>query len=64
MTLAKVQKAIEDAKQHSAGEPCFLEISWTAEEWLGELKRRGKIKHFRQVKDWEDDNQRRYLIEW
>ena len=39
-----------------------VELSWTAEEWLGEMKRRGEIKHFRQVPGWEDGNIRKYVI--
>lgn len=39
-----------------------VELSWTAEEWLGEMKRRGEIKHFRQVPGWENGNLRKYEI--
>ena len=65
MTLEEVKAAVIDAIAVSAicGR-AEVELSWTAEEWLGELKRRGKIQHFRQEKGWEEGNKRKYIISY
>lgn len=65
ITLGEVRKIVKDAIETSGtiGEAEVI-ISWTAEEWLGEMKRRKEIQHFAQDKNYEDGNLRRYLIEY
>ena len=40
----------------------ILVLPWTKEGVLGELKRQGKILAWKLDKDYEDGNNRRYLI--
>jgi hypothetical protein len=37
-------------------------LSWAKEEMLGVLKRSGKILAWKQDKDYEDGNNRRYIV--
>ena len=60
ITLGDVRKAVRAALNDS--DEAEVELSWTAEEWIGEMKRQGEIKHFRQVPGWEDGNIRKYVI--
>ena len=45
--LDRIRKEISKLKKESGvdGE-AVIQIPWTAEEWLGVLKRHGEIKHF------------------
>ena len=59
-TPEDVRKAVMAALDED--DEAEVELSWTAEEWLGEMKRRGEISHFKQVPGWEDGNIRKYKV--
>lgn len=62
-TLGTVAKIVREAKKQEGGGEAVVEMPWTAEEWLGELKRRGKIKHFAEIKESiSEGNIREYRI--
>lgn len=68
MTLDETKKVINKAISNGAvmaadGMRVEVVLPWTAEEWLGTMKRADELRHFHQMSGYEDGNLRKYIIE-
>ncbi len=65
MKKTEVERMVKNAMRNSIQQGvAIITMPWTAEEWLGSMRREGLITHFHLLKGFEDGNLRRYKISY